>query len=82
MAANESSKLSKVKRRGYAIMVDVDILTRYFSLPKVEDIIMVYNGTYNGLNTLLCDPRFPLPIVGSNICAVEKGTYMTGCGIR
>ena len=38
---------------------------------------MVYNGTYIGMHTSLWDPHFVLPMVGSTLCAVEKGTFMT-----
>ena len=37
---------------------------------------MVYNGTYSGMNTSLWDPHFALPMVGSTISALEKGTFM------
>ena len=37
---------------------------------------MVYNGTYSGINTSLWDPHFALPMVGSTIRFVEKGTFM------
>ena len=36
--------------------------------------MMVYNGTYRGMNTSLWDPQFLLPMVGSTIRDVEKGT--------
>ena len=36
---------------------------------------MVYNGTYSGINTLLWAPNFTLPMVGSTICDVQKGTF-------
>ena len=57
-------------------MVEVDILTRYFSMPKVEDIRMVYNRTYSGLRSSLWEPHFALPKVGSTLQAVERGTLM------
>ena len=57
-------------------MVEVNILTRYLSLTKGEDIRMVYNGTYTGLNNSLWYPHFVLLMLGSNIRAVEKGTFM------
>ena len=37
---------------------------------------MIYNGTYSDMNTSLWDPHFALPMVGSTICAVDKGTFM------
>ena len=39
---------------------------------------MVYNGTYISMNTSLWDTYFALPMVGSTIYAVEKGTFMEG----
>ena len=53
VAAKESGKLAKVGRRGYVSVLEVNILTRYFLVPKVEDISMVYNGTYSGLTSSL-----------------------------
>ena len=37
---------------------------------------MVYNGNYIGMNNSLWAPHFELPMVGSTLCAVEKGTFM------
>ena len=37
---------------------------------------MVYNGTYVGLNTLLCDTSFVMPTFWSNLWEVERGAYM------
>ena len=76
MAAKESGKLSKVRRREYVRVGEVNILNHFFLLTKGEDISMVYNGTYTGLNTSLWDPHFALPMVGSTIRAVEKGAFM------
>ena len=45
-------------------------------LTKGEDIRMVYNGTYSGMNISLWDPHFALPMVGSTIRAAEKGTFL------
>ena len=53
MAAKDSRKLSKVGRRGYVRVGEVNILTQYFSVTKGEDIRMVYKGAYIGLNTSL-----------------------------
>ena len=76
MATKESGKLSKVRRREYVRVVEINILTLCFSLKKGEDISMVYNGTYTGLNNSLWNTHFALPMVGSTIRAVEKGTFM------
>ena len=45
-------------------------------LPNVEDISIVYNGTYSGMNTSLLDPHFALPMVRSTIRALEKVVFM------
>ena len=37
---------------------------------------MVYNGTYSSINTSIWDTHFALPMVGSTIRFVEKGTFM------
>ena len=76
MSEKDCIKLAKFGRRGYVSMVEVDILTRYFSMPKVEDIRMVYNRTYSGLRSSLWEPHFALPKVGSTLQAVERGTLM------
>ena len=44
VSEKECIKLNKVRRRGYVSMGYVKSLTHYFSVPKVEDIRMVYNG--------------------------------------
>ena len=46
-------KISNVRRRGYIRMGDVKSLTHYFSVPKVEDIRMVYKVTSSGINSSL-----------------------------
>ena len=38
---------------------------------------MVYNGKYSGLNTLLWDLHFALPMARSTLPAGEKGTFMS-----
>ena len=54
-------------------MGEVNILNPKLLLPKGEDIRMVYNGTYSGMYTSLWDPHSAIPMVGSTLCAVEKG---------
>ena len=44
VSEKECIKLNKVRRRGYVSMGYVNSLTHYSSVPKVEDIRMVYNG--------------------------------------
>ena len=57
-------------------MGEVNILTHYFLVMKGEDIRMIYNGTFTSLHTSLWYPQFSLPMVGSTLRAVEKGTFM------
>ena len=53
MAAKESGKLFKARRRGYFRVQEVNTLTPYFLIKNGEDIRMVYNGTYkSGIPTL------------------------------
>ena len=77
----ESGKSAKVRRSGYVIMVEVKSLTHYFLLQNGEDINIVYNVTHSGLNNSLRPHHFSLPIFGSTIPAVEKGTSMAYWGI-
>ena len=72
----ECTKLEKLIRRGYVRMGEVKSLTNYFSVKNVEDIRMVYNGKYSGLNSSIWEPNFYLPTVGSTIREVERGTFM------
>ena len=76
MAAKESRELAKVRRRGYVRVGEVNILTHYFLVTKVEYIRMVYNVTYTVLNRSIWDTHFELPMVGFTLCDVEKGTFM------
>ena len=41
--------MAKVRRRGYVNIVEVKILTHYFSVPNGEDIRMVYNRKSSSL---------------------------------
>ena len=57
-------------------MVEIKSSAHYFSVPKGEDIRMVYNRTLIGLNLSLWAPRFALPKVGRTLQAVERGIFM------
>ena len=57
-------------------MGEVSTLTHYFSAPKVEDIRMIYKGTYSGMNILIWSNHLSLPTVQYNIREVGRGTYM------
>ena len=76
MAVKEFGELAKVRRRGHVIVGDVNILTHFLSLTKVEEIRMVNNGTYTVMNTSLWVPHFARPVVGSILRAEEKGKFM------
>ena len=51
-------------------------MAHYFSVPKGEDIMMVYNDKSSGINSSLWAPHFALPTFGSTLQAVEMGTFM------
>ena len=74
--AKDYKELAKVTSRGYVRVVEVKSMTHWLLLPNEEDIRIVYNGTYNGINTSRWGPHFALPMVRSTIRAVEKGTFM------
>ena len=76
MAEKESLKLSNVRSRRGDIVVYVNSLTYYFLVPQREYIRMVYNGTPISLNISLWDTHFVIPMVGSNLRAAEKGTFV------
>ena len=57
-------------------MGEVKGLTQYLSLPKGEDIRMVYSGILSGLNSYLWAPNFSLHTVGSTFREVERGNFM------
>ena len=76
MTAKECIKLAKDSRRGYLRTGEVKILAHYFSVPKGEDIRMVYNGNSSGLNSSLWAPNFDLHTVRSTLWAVERGNFM------
>ena len=76
MAEKESINLAKVRRRVYIRTKEVNNLTHYFSVSKGADRRMVYNRTSSGLNSSLWVPHFGLPTVGSNLCEVERATFI------
>ena len=51
-------------------------MTHCFSVPKWEDIRMVYNWNYSGIYSSLWAPHFALPEVWSALQAVERVTFM------
>ena len=57
-------------------MGEVKSLMHKFSVPKVSDILMVYNRTFSGLNSSLWETHFSLPAVGSTLRSVDRGTFM------
>ena len=76
MGKKESLKLDKVRQRGYAGTVEVNSLTHYLLLPKVEDIRMVYNGTFSGLNNSVWVPHFAILTVRSTLWELDRVAYM------
>ena len=73
--AKEYGKLSKVRRRGYVILVEVKSSTHQFPITNGEETIMLYKGTYSSMNTSLWVSHFVIPMVGYTLRAVEKGTF-------
>jgi hypothetical protein len=73
----QATKLGKVILRQYICLVDgVPSYTSYFSVPKADDIRMVYDASKSGLNATIWVPRFPLPTIQTHLRAVEPGTWM------
>ena len=68
--------LAKLLRWGYARTGEENSLTNYLSVPKGDDIRIVYNGTLRRLNAYLWDTHFALPTMVSTLRALEEGTYM------
>ena len=66
-----------VRRWSYVRTGEVKSLTHYFSVPKGEDIRMVYNRISSGLNSYIWATHFALPTVGSTIWAVKRGMIMS-----
>ena len=59
---------------------EIKNLTCYFSVPKGEDILMVYNGTSSGLNAALWDPHFLLLTIRFMLRELDRRTYMDDQG--
>ena len=76
MAAAIKVKLQAVRDRGYIGPGPVRSLTSYFAVPKAQDIRMVYDATKSGLNDTLWAPSFPMPMVDSQLRAVDTTTWM------
>jgi hypothetical protein len=70
-------KLLKVLARRYFKYGDVASLPQLFAVVKCdEDIRMVYNSTYSGLNAHLWCPWFALANINTMLRALEPGTFM------
>jgi hypothetical protein len=70
-------KLLKVSARRYFEYGNVASLTQLFAVERGdEDIRMVYNGTYSGLNAHLWCPWFALATINTTLRALEPGTFM------
>ena len=50
--------------------------TTNFSVPKGEDIRMVYNSKVISLSSSLWEPHVVLPTLGSTLWAVDRGTFI------
>ena len=59
-----SSKINKVRKRGYVTVGRVRSLIHYFAVPKGNsDIHMVYDGTASGFNDTVYIQNFGLPTI-------------------
>ena len=55
-------KIEKVRRKGYLISGNINILVHCFGIPKVgNNIILVYDVTKSGVNNVIWSPNFFLP---------------------
>ena len=77
VADKDSLKLDKVRRKVYVRVGDVNSLTHYFLVTNIGYKRMVYDRNSSGMNNSLWGPQFALPMVGSTLRAVEKGTFMS-----
>ena len=68
-------KLTKARRRGYISIGEAKIMSHYLSVPKGEDICMLYNGNSSGLNEVIWASHFSLTTVKSTLRATEQGSY-------
>jgi hypothetical protein len=72
-----TSKLRKVREKGYIISGEVRSLTSFFSVPKGDgDVRMVYDASKSGLNSKLWAPWFLLPTIESHLRSVQPGSFM------
>ncbi len=72
-----TSKLCKVRNKGYIVSGEVHSLTSFFSVPKGDgDIRMVYDASKSGLNSKLWAPWFLLPTIESHLRSVQPGSFM------
>ena len=72
----EFRKLDRAQKHGYVRTGKVKSITHYFSVPKGDDIRMVYNDMLIRFNTFLWDPHFALPTVDSTLRKVEEVIHM------
>jgi hypothetical protein len=81
--AKVTSKLTKVRKRGYIAPGFVISLMGFFHVPKGDDDIrMVYHGLVSGLNDAMWVPRFVLPTLNTHLRSVEAGTFMADIYVR
>ena len=76
VASKESLKLTKIRKRGYVRVEGVKSFNSFLYVPKVEDIRILYNGTYISLNTSLWYPHLLLHTFGYTLHTVDKGSFL------
>jgi hypothetical protein len=72
-----TSKLAKVRKRGYIEAGRVESLTGYFEVPKTKfDKRMVYDASKCGLNDAVWAPNFFIPSPNSLFNVLDQSTWM------
>ena len=75
--SKQQEKVNDVVMKGYIYHEEaIKSYTKFFSVPKVDNIRMVYDGSISGLNLVIWVPPFPLTTVDSVLRSVEPGTWM------
>ena len=72
-----SAKLEKVHHRQYTALGDVSSMMKCFAVRNGEKgIWVVYNRINRGMNNILWDPHFSLPMVQTKLRLFKSRTYM------
>ena len=77
-----TTKLAKVRNRGYVAPGFVKSLIRFFAVPKgMDDIRMVYDGTASHFNDAVWVPTFGLPTIATLLRGTGPNTWMVDLDI-